>query len=189
MKKLIISIVFILIAAANAQAEPVIKINKGISGLLLGAGGGAIAGQAIGRDTESTLIGTAVGTLFGYVVGNEMDKGNGQTEQVRYRPAPLPAPAYYDQRNDYRYRYEPVDQRPYYTDNECREVEILGTMSGDPERLVTTACRTPQGWVLVDPPGRPAVHSQNQIDYWNQSDRGTYRPAQNNYTRHIRYQY
>ena len=35
--------------------------DHGINGLLLGAGSGALVGQAIGRDSEGTLIGTAVG--------------------------------------------------------------------------------------------------------------------------------
>ena len=39
-----------------------------------GSGRGAIAGQAIGRNTGATLIGAAVGTMVGYIVGNEMDK-------------------------------------------------------------------------------------------------------------------
>jgi len=44
------------------------------TGALLGAGIGALAGQAIGRDTTGTLIGTAVGAGAGYAVGNESDK-------------------------------------------------------------------------------------------------------------------
>lgn len=41
---------------------------------LLGAGIGALAGQALGHDTEATLLGTAVGGAAGYVIGNESDK-------------------------------------------------------------------------------------------------------------------
>lgn len=48
--------------------------NDAQAGSLLGAGIGALAGQAIGRDTESTVIGTAVGAGAGYVIGNESDK-------------------------------------------------------------------------------------------------------------------
>lgn len=50
--------------------------NDAQSGLLLGAGLGALAGQAIGHDTEGTLIGTAIGAGAGYVIGNESDKAN-----------------------------------------------------------------------------------------------------------------
>jgi hypothetical protein len=41
-----------------------------LAGTVIGAG----AGQAIGRDTESTLIGAGVGAIGGYIIGNERDK-------------------------------------------------------------------------------------------------------------------
>jgi len=44
------------------------------TGGFAGAGIGALAGQAIGHDTESTLIGAAVGGAAGYIIGNERDK-------------------------------------------------------------------------------------------------------------------
>ncbi len=44
------------------------------TGALIGAGVGAIAGQAIGGDTEGTLIGAGVGAAGGYMIGNESDK-------------------------------------------------------------------------------------------------------------------
>ncbi len=44
------------------------------TGALIGAGVGAIAGQAIGGDTEGTLIGAGVGAAGGYIIGNESDK-------------------------------------------------------------------------------------------------------------------
>ena len=48
--------------------------TSGRTGALVGSGIGALAGQAIGGDTESTLIGAAVGTGLGYMIGNEADK-------------------------------------------------------------------------------------------------------------------
>jgi len=44
------------------------------TGALIGTAAGAGVGQAIGRDTESTLIGAGVGAVGGYIVGNESDK-------------------------------------------------------------------------------------------------------------------
>ena len=58
----------LLIALAGGCA------THGQTGLLAGAGVGALAGQLIGGNTKSTLIGTAIGTGVGYIVGNEMDK-------------------------------------------------------------------------------------------------------------------
>jgi uncharacterized protein YcfJ len=65
--------------------------SAGKSGTLIGAGAGALAGQAIGRDTTGTLIGAGVGAVGGYIVGNEMDKSNAKKQQVS---APAPAPSY-----------------------------------------------------------------------------------------------
>ena len=56
--------------------------NDAQAGSLIGAGAGALAGQAIGGDTEGTLIGAGVGAVAGYIVGNESDK----SKQRRYDP-------------------------------------------------------------------------------------------------------
>ena len=44
------------------------------TGALIGTGIGALAGQAIGGDTESPLIGAGIGAAGGYMIGNESDK-------------------------------------------------------------------------------------------------------------------
>ncbi len=62
--------------------------NDAQTGALLGAGAGALAGQAIGGNTEATLIGTGVGAGLGYIIGNESDKAKHQRD---YHP-----PANYD---------------------------------------------------------------------------------------------
>ena len=45
--------------------------DRAVNGLILGGGGGALMGQAIGRNTESTIIGATVGGILGYIIGNE----------------------------------------------------------------------------------------------------------------------
>jgi hypothetical protein len=68
-------------------------------GAIVGAGLGALAGQAIGKNTESTLLGTALGGLTGAVIGNYHDQLYG-AGYLRYSPqrawvAPqVPATAY-----------------------------------------------------------------------------------------------
>jgi hypothetical protein len=44
------------------------------AGAALGAGTGALIGQAIGGNTESTLLGLAAGTILGALVGNAVDQ-------------------------------------------------------------------------------------------------------------------
>lgn len=48
--------------------------TRGQTGGLAGIGIGALAGQAIGGNTEATLIGAAIGAGAGYIIGNEQDK-------------------------------------------------------------------------------------------------------------------
>ena len=43
-------------------------------GAAVGAGIGALLGQAIGRDTEATLLGAGIGTVIGAIAGNAVDQ-------------------------------------------------------------------------------------------------------------------
>ena len=59
------------------------RSKKGLgTGVLIGAIGGALLGQAIGRNTEATLIGAGIGTLVGGVAGHQigayMDRQEGE---------------------------------------------------------------------------------------------------------------
>ncbi|MBC8201966.1 MAG: glycine zipper 2TM domain-containing protein [Planctomycetes bacterium] len=47
--------------------------TKTEEGAVLGAGIGALAGQAIGGDTGATLIGAGAGALLGGAVGNSQE--------------------------------------------------------------------------------------------------------------------
>jgi hypothetical protein len=70
-------------------------------GAAIGAGLGAIAGQAIGHDTASTLIGAAVGGLVGAIGGNAVDQdvANQRMGAAQgYRPA-YPPPEMEPQQN------------------------------------------------------------------------------------------
>jgi hypothetical protein len=60
-----LSLSVVIVAGCESDAQ---------TGALIGAGVGAIAGQAIGGDTEGTLIGAGVGAAGGYIIGNEQDK-------------------------------------------------------------------------------------------------------------------
>ena len=60
--------------------------NDAQTGTLIGAGVGALAGQAIGGNTAGTLIGAGIGAGAGYAIGNEQDKAKAQ-ERERARGA------------------------------------------------------------------------------------------------------
>lgn len=54
-------------------------------GSAVGVLAGASIGQIAGGDTESTLIGAAVGGVTGYMLGNESDKMRAQAESAHIR--------------------------------------------------------------------------------------------------------
>ena len=66
-------ILLILVACLflSACAETGYNMQKGAA---IGAGLGALAGQAIGNRTAPTLIGMAAGTLAGAIAGNAVDQ-------------------------------------------------------------------------------------------------------------------
>jgi len=127
------------------------SMNKGQKGAIGGAAGGALIGQAIGRNTTATIIGAAAGTLLGYIVGNEMDKYDQQQLNNAYERGPSGQPVTWvnpDTGNNYQ-----VVPQPSYTNTStnqvCREADITATIDGKPENVVSTACRNSQGqWVL-----------------------------------------
>jgi len=55
------------------------------TGAVLGSLAGAGIGQIAGRNTESTLIGAAVGGTAGYMLGNESDRKKTQAEMAYLR--------------------------------------------------------------------------------------------------------
>ena len=128
------------------------EYSKGQQGAVIGAGSGAIIGQAIGRNHQATLIGAAVGTLLGYIVGNEMDKFDRQELNHAYEFGPS------GQRTAWRNpdngkSYEVIPQQPYANpsqpDRPCRRAEILATIDGRTEKTYSTACRNSAGqWEL-----------------------------------------
>lgn len=140
-----LAIIFMLIISGCATTT-----TKGTSGAAIGAATGAIAGQAIGRSTKGTLLGAAVGGLIGYIVGNEMDKYDKEQLNQVYESSPS------NQRTQWvnpdTHRSYVVTPKPAYTQPSgqvCREAEILATVDGRPEKVVSTACRDSQGrWVI-----------------------------------------
>ncbi|MFH2219759.1 MAG: YMGG-like glycine zipper-containing protein [Pseudomonadota bacterium] len=82
MKKIVMITVILSVVVAGCANTGRYNTQKGAA---IGAGAGAIAGQAIGRNTESTLIGTGVGALLGTIVGNYEDQ---RAAELSGRPDP-----------------------------------------------------------------------------------------------------
>lgn len=139
-----VAIIFMLITSGCANT------SQGTGGAAIGAATGAIAGQAIGHNTVGTLLGAAVGGVLGYIVGNEMDKSDHARLNQVYESSPS------NQRTQWvnpdTNRSYTVTPRPAYKQQSgqvCREAEILATVDGRPEKVVSTACRDNDGrWVI-----------------------------------------
>jgi uncharacterized protein YcfJ len=67
---LLLSLMFLSVSCATTQPD---RYNTQ-RGAAIGAGIGALMGQAIGRDTEATLLGAGIGTLVGAITGNAIDQ-------------------------------------------------------------------------------------------------------------------
>ena len=67
---LLFSLMFLSVSCATTQPD---RYNTQ-RGAAIGAGIGALMGQAIGRDTEATLLGAGIGTLVGSIAGNAVDQ-------------------------------------------------------------------------------------------------------------------
>jgi len=139
------AIIFMLITSGCAT-----DTSKGVSGGAIGAATGAIVGQAIGHSTKGTLLGAAVGGVLGYIIGNEMDKSDHARLNQVYESSPSHQRTQWV--NPDTNRSYSVTPKPAYTQPSgqvCREAEILATVDGRPEKVVSTACRDNDGrWVI-----------------------------------------
>jgi len=140
---------FVVLTMMVSLASCAGEYNRGQSGAVMGGAGGALIGQAIGRSTEATLIGLAVGTMLGYIVGNEMDKQDRQQLNYVYERGVSGQQNSWqnpDSGNAYTVTPQPAVQS---SSGPCRKAEIRAVIDGRPETTYSTACRDSSGqWVL-----------------------------------------
>ncbi len=89
MRKWILIILVLALSLGTASISS--AGDRAANGLFFGAGSGALIGQAIGRNTDATLLGTAIGGVLGYIIGNEQEKAYAQGPTYYYR---YPQPVY-----------------------------------------------------------------------------------------------
>ncbi|MBM4024789.1 MAG: hypothetical protein FJ280_05190 [Planctomycetes bacterium] len=83
-RKIILKLMATAVMLAGCDAVRVAPERRGaVTGAAVGAGIGGLAGQAVGRNTASTLIGAAIGGGIGYLLGNRQDQQRAQA----YDPA------------------------------------------------------------------------------------------------------
>jgi uncharacterized protein YcfJ len=75
MKKITLFIILLSVMSLTLSCATVPQDRYNTQkGAVIGAGLGALLGQAIGRDTEGTLLGAGIGTLVGAIAGNAVDQ-------------------------------------------------------------------------------------------------------------------
>ena len=88
-------LVILVLVMSLGSASRALAGDRAANGLFFGAGSGALIGQAIGRNTDATLLGAAVGGVLGYIVGNEQEKAYARGPVYSYR---YPGPVYTERR-------------------------------------------------------------------------------------------
>ena len=109
--------------------------DRSVNGLIIGGGSGAVVGQAIGRNTESTIIGATVGGVLGYIIGNE-SRHSRRINNNYVTP---------DHHNRYRPPHRPliIKERHYNHPRHhetCRETITYTRTHGHENRIVSTEC-------------------------------------------------
>jgi hypothetical protein len=118
------------------------------AGAVTGAGMGALIGQAIGRNTQGTLIGLAAGTIIGALVGNAIDQDYQAARDAAYYNKPV---IYYDKNG------HAVEAIPEGTNNpNCQKVRKRVWENGKmTKETVEEVCSSPPPVVKYYPPPPP----------------------------------
>ena len=141
-----LSVLALILAGCGSKAQ---------QGGVVGGLTGALAGSHVGPDDdkhrlENALIGAGIGALFGYAVGNELDKYDrgriGQT--LEYAPS-YETSEWVNPDTGHRYQATPYPAR----ENEgriCRDILVDAWIEGRREKVRSRACRRQNGqWELV----------------------------------------
>lgn len=117
-----------------------------------GGAGGALRSSTVGRNTEATLTGSAVGTLLSYIVDKEMERYDRRELNQAYEFGPSGRTTGWQNPDTGKYFQlipQAVYTQPQLPDRPCRRAEILATIDGRTEKTYTTACRNSAGqWEL-----------------------------------------
>jgi hypothetical protein len=147
---IITAVTLLALSLTNVHAS-----DRKVGGLLLGGSTGAIVGQAVGRNAQSTIVGATVGGVLGLIIGNEMDRHHGSVTQrsqavghsPRYAPRYSPR---YDRRqrpvySDH-YRYNQYRHYPRYGNNKtnCKRIVTIEKKHHKTKRVVSTICKNNQ---------------------------------------------
>ncbi len=149
-----------LLAVCAICAVTAAGCTKEEVGTIVGAGGGAVVGKAIGGHGTSGVVGTAIGTLAGAWIGREI--GRSMDEADRLAMEKTTQSALENSRSGSTETWTNPDsghsgtvtpQPAFKNDNDqyCREYQQTVMIGGKTETAYGTACRQPDGsWKIVN---------------------------------------
>lgn len=141
------------LAACSSATGP-----KEVGGTMVGAGAGALIGNAVGAAAGNRLAGTLIGAALGGFLGNRIGAALDDEDKRRAYAAQLqaletgPSGAPVAWRNPDTGRYGNVVPGPVYQVNgaPCRQYTHTVYLDGQPQIQRGTACRNPDGtWTTV----------------------------------------
>jgi surface antigen len=145
---LAVALVGATLAACSSNSGP-----KEVGGTLVGAGAGALIGNAIGGAAGNRALGTVTGAALGGMLGNRIgaamddeDKRRAYAAQVQaLESGSSGAPVAW--RNPDSGRYGSIVPGPAYDSNglNCRQFTHTIYIDGKPQTARGTACRNPDG--------------------------------------------
>jgi surface antigen len=141
------------LAACSADSGP-----KEVGGTVVGAGAGALIGNAVGGAAGNRVAGTLLGAALGGFLGNRIgvaldddDKRRAYAAQMQaLETGPSGAPVAW--RNPDSGRYGNVVPGPAFQQNgaSCRQYTHTVYIDGQPQTQRGTACRNPDGtWTTI----------------------------------------
>jgi hypothetical protein len=140
----ILSIALTAILLTSAEA------SRQVGGLIIGGGTGAIVGNVVGQNVESTILGAAVGGVLGFAIGNELDRHHDSVNKQpvvvshsqRYIKHQRPLFKNHTRHNNYRKsRYRDYPRYRHNSKN-CRKVVTVKKGYNKTKRVVSTVCGT-----------------------------------------------
>ncbi len=126
-------------------------LTTGGKGAIGGAAAGAVIGQALGRNRYATITAAVVGTMLGYIVGNEMEKSDTQKLNNALENGAAGNPiSWKNPDTGDEYKIIPFE---FFTDDvtqqKCRNAKIVANTEGKEQITDTKACRQSDGhWDL-----------------------------------------
>jgi surface antigen len=145
---LLLALLAIALLSCSSESGP-----KEIGGTAVGAGAGALIGNAIGGSMGNRVAGTLIGAAMGGIIGNRIGASLDDEDRRRAYAAQMqalesgPSGAPVAWRNPDSGRYGSVVPGPAYQANGsmCRQFTETVYLDGKPTTARATACRNPDG--------------------------------------------